>query len=242
MLFQNLDSGFRRNDDLIKASLMPGEGGPKGRVRAGEGTYIEGRCEVFIALSGKSGVRRLQMARDLLDFLSNRMVITSPVMRHGEHTEGFTLVEMIIVLILIGIIAVVTIPRAPSRGSLTIDGQANQLASDIRYVQTLSMTRGQRYCLNLAAGSYSMTTASSTCTSSAGVEHPAGLGFPITLEGVTLGWTNLPNNYVIFSGQGVPFSAAATALGNDAVITLSGDGGPKTVTISPVTGRVVVGP
>jgi len=54
---------------------------------------------------------------------------------------GFTLIEMVMMLILIGILAVVFVPRAPSKGSLTIAGQAQQLASDLRYVQALSMTR-----------------------------------------------------------------------------------------------------
>ena len=153
---------------------------------------------------------------------------------------GFTLIEMVMMLILIGILAVVFVPRAPSKGSLTIAGQAQQLASDIRYVQTLSMTRGQRYCLNLTSTGYSMTT--SNCSTSVGVEHPAGVAFPITLDGVTLSWSNLPGNLVTFTGKGEPCTdaAAATALAASAVITLSGDGGPRYVCVSPATGRVFV--
>lgn len=162
-------------------------------------------------------------------------------MRTGRE-YGFSLIELVVVIVLIAILMTTFFPRASTKGSLTIAGQAHQLASDIRYVQSLSMTRGQRYCLNLTTGGYNLTTASSTCTSSAGVEHPADLPLPLSLEGVSLSWTNLPNDYVIFSGVGVPFTATATTLAADAVITLAGDGGPKTVTLSPVTGRVVVGP
>jgi prepilin-type N-terminal cleavage/methylation domain-containing protein len=156
-----------------------------------------------------------------------------------RHT-GFTLIEMVMVLILIGVLAVVFVPRAPSKGSLTFAGQAQQLASDIRYVQTLSMTRGQRYCLNLTSAGYSMTI--SNCSTSVGVEHPAGATFPITLDGVTLSWTNLPGSLVTFTGKGEPYtdSAATTALAINAVITLNGDGGPGYVCVTPATGRVFV--
>lgn len=168
-------------------------------------------------------------------------------MRRISYPAGFTLVELVIVLILLGILAIAIIPRAPSKGSLTITGQAHQLASDIRYVQSLSMTRGQRYCVNLTSTGYSMTT--SNCSTSVGVEHPAGM----TLDGVTAGMaldgvtlslppTNLPNNLVTFKGKGEPYTdaAAATALAANAVITLNGDGGPMYVCISPATGRMFV--
>lgn len=156
-----------------------------------------------------------------------------------RHT-GFTLIEMVMVLILIGVLAVVFVPRAPSKGSLTFAGQAQQLASDIRYVQALSMTRGQRYCMNFIGTGYSMTT--SNCSTSVGVEHPAGAVFPITLDGVTLSWTNLPGNLVTFTGKGEPYTdgAATTALATNAVITLNGDGGPGYVCVTPATGRVFV--
>jgi len=156
-----------------------------------------------------------------------------------RHT-GFTLIEMVMMLILIGVLAVVFVPRAPSKGSLTFAGQAQQLASDIRYVQALSMTHGQRYCLNLTGTGYRMTT--SNCSTSVGVEHPAGATFPIALDGVTLSWTNLPSNLVTFTGKGEPYTdaVATTALAANAVITLNGDGGPGYVCVSPATGRVFV--
>lgn len=153
---------------------------------------------------------------------------------------GFTLIEFVVVLILIGILAATFVARSSNKGALTFTGQAQQLASDIRYVQTLSMTRGQRHCLNLTGTGYSMTT--SNCSTSAGVEHPAGATFPVTLDGVALSWSNLPGNLVTFTGKGEPYTdaTAATALASNAVITLGGEGGPVYVCVSPVTGRVFV--
>lgn len=157
-----------------------------------------------------------------------------------RYYSGFTLVELMVMLILVAVLAIAVFPRAPSKASLTLAGQAQQLASDLRYVQALSMTRGQRYCLNLAAGGYRMTT--NNCSTSAGVEHPAGFTFPVVLEGVGLSWSGLPNGLVTFNGKGVPYAdaAATTALAANAVITLNGAEGTMYVCISPVTGRVFV--
>ncbi len=153
---------------------------------------------------------------------------------------GFTLVELVVVIVLAAILAIALVPRTPTKGGLSLSGQAEQLASDLRYVQTLSMTRGRRYCLNLTTTGYSMTT--NDCSTTAGVEHPAGLSFPVVLDGVSLSWTNLPNNLVTFSGKGVPYSdaAATSALSANAVISLSGSDGTRHVCITPETGRVFV--
>ena len=179
----------------------------------------------------------MHLARVLLDLI--RSLALEPSQHAMMKSRGFTLVELVVVILLLAILAFTAIPRNPGK-SINLPGQAHQLAADIRYVQSLSMTRGQRYCFNLTGTGYRFTTAASTCTTA--VAHSTGSTSVITLDGVSLSWTNLPNAYVIFSGEGVPYTAAAASLGSDAVITLAGDGGPKTVTISPVTGRVVVGP
>lgn len=157
-----------------------------------------------------------------------------------RYSSGFTLVELVVMLMLVAVLAIAVFPRAPSKASLTLAGQAAQLGADIRYVQALSMTRGQRYCLNLAGNGYSMTT--NGCSTSAGIEHPAGFTFPIGLDGVTLSWSGLPNNLVTFTGKGAPYTdaTATTPLAANAVIALNGADGTMYVCISPVTGRVFV--
>lgn len=158
----------------------------------------------------------------------------------GRLDRGFTLIELIVALVLLTILVIAVMPRAPSKATLTLAGQAQQLASDLRYVQTLSMTRGQRYCLNLQANGYSMT--GNSCSTSAGVAHPAGFSFPVMLEGVSLSWSGLPNGLVTFTGKGVPYidAAATMALAANAVIALNGTEGTMYVCLSPVTGRVFV--
>lgn len=159
--------------------------------------------------------------------------------------SGFTLVELVVTVLLIGILAVSLWPRTPEKASLTLTARAEQLASDIRLAQTLSMTGGQRYCLSLTpvAGppysGYQLTTAASGCVTP--VQHPGGLTQPISLcnSGTCITAPALTNDYVQFNGLGIPYSAPATTLAASAVITLT-DGGAVTVTITPTTGRVVV--
>lgn len=158
--------------------------------------------------------------------------------------RGFTLIELTGVLILISILAVSLWPRAPSRDSLTLNARADQLASDIRYVQTLSMTTGSRACLSLTSSAYSLTATdiNDNCTATP-VPQPAGLPQPIPLCTGTacVTWTGLSSNNVQFDWLGQPYSGSPPALlGSNGVVTLNGDSGAITVTISPTTGRVLV--
>lgn len=157
---------------------------------------------------------------------------------------GFTLVELIIVLVLLGIFAAAVFVRAPARESLTVDGRANQLMSDIRYVQTLSMTRGQRFCIIIGGSSYTLNTTDTITDVCAGaIEHPAGLGSPVPGcdGGACMSFSGFAGT-LQFDGKGLPYTAPGSPLGGDAIVTLSQGGVTKTVTVSPVTGRVVVAP
>src|SRR3989344_9560466 len=70
--------------------------------------------------------------------------------------NGFTLVELVAIIILVALLAFTAIPRLPGP-SLGVDSQAEQLAAEIRYTQSLSMTRGDRFLVNLTAAGYQIT-------------------------------------------------------------------------------------
>jgi prepilin-type N-terminal cleavage/methylation domain-containing protein len=59
--------------------------------------------------------------------------------------KGFTLIELVIVIVLIGIIAVFAAPRLGNISSTKAAAFADKLRADIRYAQSLAMTRNQRY-------------------------------------------------------------------------------------------------
>lgn len=161
-----------------------------------------------------------------------------PGIRTSGH-GGFTLVELVAVILLLGILAFSVVPRFLDKGSIDVGAMAEQLAGDIRYTQSLAMTSGQRNRINLAAASYQITT-------SAGVPvaHPAtGSTAAISLGDVSLSGYNPPltNSYIAFDGKGVPYTnVAGTLLGTTATITLNAAGNTRQIAVSPQTGRVIV--
>jgi len=166
--------------------------------------------------------------------------------------RGFTLIELVVTLLIASILAVAAWPRGPAKESLTLNGQADQLAADIRYAQTLAMTTTMNpatsarrgYCVRLTASTYAIeegydaVTAANNCITL--VTHPAGLAQPYQLCNGCMTFPVLASSYVQFDGLGVPYSSATTPLAANAVITLNDNGVVRTVTISPITGRVIV--
>lgn len=85
-----------------------------------------------------------------------------------QNKGAFTVIEMIIVMLIIGILAVVIIPRIAALYPIKLSGAAEKLASDLKYAQNLAMTKHikhgvffeptlQRYtvsCYNVDTGSW----------------------------------------------------------------------------------------
>ena len=160
--------------------------------------------------------------------------------------RGITLVELVVVLLLVAILAFAVSPRF-SENTLELSSQAEQVATDIRYAQTLSITRGAalgsqgRYCIFFTATGYqyrnNANSYATPCT--VAVAHPAtGSSTAIVLAGTAVSTANLTGNYLEFDTKGQPTSLAAPL--SDATITLTATGGPRTVVVSPVTGRARV--
>lgn len=152
---------------------------------------------------------------------------------------GFTLLEFIITLIILSILMVGVYIAWPGL-TVSLDAQAYQLASDIRYTQALSMSKGERYrFVKLSSTTYQITNSAGTA-----IILPRGVTTITLNSGITFGTlTNLPNNLIAFDGKGIPYTdtgSPGTALSSTATLPLTASGETKTVSVTPETGRVSV--
>lgn len=157
--------------------------------------------------------------------------------------EGFTLIEVVIILVLIAITGFFVAPRMLDVGGTKAGAFADKLRADIRHSRNLAMTENRRYRVYINAApapvpngyavvndangdGWGMTAASEIA------QDPAGSGpLSVTLNaGDYAGITVAPNGAIEFDSLGRP------TMGGGMVLTVSPGG--ETVTITAQTGAV----
>lgn len=121
---------------------------------------------------------------------------------HRLPPHGFTLVEVIIVLVILGLIAAVGTFNSVSPMDLSLNSQAEKIASDIRQVQMLAYTTGAPRCIDITANTACSTICATPCTIST---------LPAIYAGMTLTALNTAPTGIRFNTKGQPTNLASTA-------------------------------
>ena len=94
-----------------------------------------------------------------------------PGLRAGQF--GFTLVELIMVTVIVGIIGAVVAPRFFTRTTFDASGYSNQLAALLRYGQKLAIAQNRSVFVRLNGNSVALCY-TATCAAGSRVLAPAG--------------------------------------------------------------------
>lgn len=98
-----------------------------------------------------------------------------------QRCGGFTMVELIMVIIMIGILAVVVLPRFANRSTFETRGFVDQTVSTLQYARKLAVASGRNVCVSASSGGNTLTQTMATtrgwqsgvCDSGAVVPNPA---------------------------------------------------------------------
>ncbi|MGH8806738.1 MAG: pilus assembly FimT family protein [Noviherbaspirillum sp.] len=146
---------------------------------------------------------------------------------------GFTLVELVMILIMVGILAVTATPRMFNRQTFDARAFFDQTQAMLRYGQKVAIGQQRPVFFNANAGNGAVCltfVADADCASASGVPNPAdGASFRRTApDGVSLS----ASVSFSFTSLGQPFPDAPVTFG------IVGDNTTRTITVERETGYV----
>ena len=159
--------------------------------------------------------------------------------------NGFTFIELMIVVVIITIAALTAIPMMSSAASVQIRSAVNMLAADLEYAKSMAISRGQNFSVvfDESAESYRIEDQSGTV-----IQHPVKKGFPYEINFASDGRLNKVDivdadfdstSEVKFDYLGSPYNGGGTPL-NSGVINLQAGGTTATVRVEAVTGFISI--
>jgi MSHA pilin protein MshC len=151
--------------------------------------------------------------------------------------RGFTIIEIVVVLVLISIIAAATFQRSISTDQMNFRSQFDKIQNQMRYPQSIAMKHSEWWGFACDGNDYWIFTGTNKDTVSEHRQLPGQENIKIALT--DLGVTMTPFT-VIFDSYGIPYWGDwNTKMSTEETINLTGSGAsPGSVTIIPETGLI----
>lgn len=147
--------------------------------------------------------------------------------------RGFTLIELIVVVMLLGILSVFAMGRLFDQNQFAAKGFFDDTVTAVRFAQKLAVSSGCAVQVQITSTSYQLfqgTTCSSGVFTNA-VANPANRANPYLNNNMPSGFSLTPAT-IEFHARGV------IDAGNDVAVTLSGGSGSFSFTVFGKTGLV----
>ena len=183
--------------------------------------------------------------------MSESMKKTDKKLNKRHFRRGFTLVEIIIVVVILGIAALMAVPMVSSAADMQVRSAANRIAADLDYAKGMAITHQQSYSVVFSPSSESYEIRVEPAGSGDVIDHPVNPGsFSVdfstdrnlsSVDLVDADFDSDISNAITFDYLGSPYSGLDTSTPlNVGQIELNADNFTLYVNIEPVTGYITI--
>lgn len=155
--------------------------------------------------------------------------------------SGFTLLELIVVLVLLGILSVYAAPRLFNPSDFDAFGFHGETLAYLRYAQKTAIAQRRTVCVAFSASSVTLTISSAPatfdCATTGVLTGPKGESSPVTLNARSgVSFSGMPTSFY-FDGLGQPVTTAGTGSAQSTQ-TFQVNGVSRSITVETATGYV----
>lgn len=159
----------------------------------------------------------------------------------GCAVRGFTLIEILIVIVILAIAAMTAIPMMGSAASVQIRSAGNMIAADLEYAKSLAISKGQNLWVVFDEGAESYSIEGLDAVGNRiTIPHPVKKGFDYIIDFQDEGLGRVEIADADFDGDFVRFDYLGSPDKGGTVHLQAGDMS-ATVSVEPVTGYITVG-
>jgi prepilin-type N-terminal cleavage/methylation domain-containing protein len=166
-----------------------------------------------------------------------------------DRNGGFTLAEILLVVLIIAIAAMIAVPMMGSMDSVQIRSAANMIAADLEYAKSMAISRQKNYSVvfNTAGDCYEVHDPNGI------IGHPVRKGFDYKVDFSSDSRLNKvliddadfdpgSSNTITFDYLGSPHSGSGTSPPdlNSGTISIKAGNFTMTVSVEPVTGFISI--
>ena len=147
---------------------------------------------------------------------------------------GFTLVELIAVILIGAILSFVAMGKINNLGEVNAQGFADEVASQLRYAQKTAIAQRTIVYVNVAAATEHVYSCFDSATPTCANELVLPTGDKADITGPSSATMTSTVTQFSFNGLGTPSTASVVTL----AVTATSSGAAFTVTVQPVSGYV----
>jgi len=160
-----------------------------------------------------------------------------------KNPRGVTLIEMVMIIVILGIVALIAMPKAVTSQAVRLEAACQKIASDLRYAQQMALAQQVRFGIsfNPASEAYFVYRVN---TGTVAIDPQTRNNFNVSFvtlnefKGIDIVSTNFSDK-IEFNSAGEPYDGNSVILSSQGVITLQAQAGlySRTVRIEAKTGK-----